>query len=132
MKKSELKELIKPIVEECIRESLFKEGMLSSIISEVMIGITKEKPIVENKTPQAQNNSIKELNKNKKKLLDEIGRDAFKGVDIFEGTTPAPSSGGNTAYSATKDMDPNDPGINIDGLVNVMGNTWKTLAKGNK
>tara|TARA_Y100000310_G_C20612342_1_gene778690 strand:- start:1050 stop:1460 length:411 start_codon:yes stop_codon:yes gene_type:complete len=135
MKKSELKSLIKPIIEECIRDILLKEGMLSTIISEVMIGVSKQQPIIENNTQPIPLNqaSVKldELHENKKKLLNEIGRDAFGGVNIFEGTTPAPAprAQGNK-YGAMKDMDPSDPGINIDGLSNVMGNTWKALMKG--
>ena len=50
MKKSELKSIIKPIIEECIRDVLLKEGMLSTIIAEVMIGISGQQPIVENNT----------------------------------------------------------------------------------
>ncbi len=38
MNKKELKQLIKPLVKECINEVLLQEGVLSSIISEVMIG----------------------------------------------------------------------------------------------
>tara|TARA_Y100000296_G_C5139956_1_gene240410 strand:- start:31 stop:435 length:405 start_codon:yes stop_codon:yes gene_type:complete len=133
MKKSELKSIIKPIVEECIREVLFKEGILSSIVSEVMLGVTSQQPLTENKQ---QNNKIVHQRKQgnikqaKSKLLDEIGRESFKGVDIFEGTTPAPAPRGASGHGALKDMDPSDPGVNIDGLMNVMGNTWKALAKG--
>jgi hypothetical protein len=135
MKKSELKSLIKPIIEECIRDLLLKEGMLSTIISEVMIGVSKQQPILENnmQAPSLDQKSdkLEKLHKNKKKLLNEIGRDAFGGVNIFEGTTPAPAphAQGNK-YGAMKDTDPSDPGINIDGLSNVMGNTWKALMKG--
>ena len=32
MKKAELKKLIKPIVEDCVRDILLKEGVLSTII----------------------------------------------------------------------------------------------------
>ena len=138
MKKSELKSLIKPIIEECIRDILLKEGMLSTIISEVMIGVSKQQPIIEENTPAplpnqklAKSDKLNELHENKKKLLNEIGQDAFGGVNIFEGTTPAPAphAQGNK-YGAMKDLDPSDPGINIDGLSNVMGNTWKALMKG--
>ena len=137
MKKSELKKIIKPIVEECVRESLFVEGFLSSIISEVMIGVSGQKQIVENveqhrsSPPQQEVSKTRELQENKKKLMDEIGAEAFGGVDLFEGTTPAPApnSGGSSA-NALKNIDPNDPGVNIDGLIKTMGNTWKILAKG--
>ena len=138
MKKSELKSIIKPIVEECVRDVLFKEGVLSSIVSEIMIGVAGQQTITENKqevstrsTPSRDVSRKKELMRNKKKLMDEIGREAFGGVDLFEGTTPAPAPrGASRAGSALKDMDPNDPGVNIDGLMNAMGDTWKILAKG--
>lgn len=138
MKKSELKSIIKPIVEECVRDVLFKEGVLSSIVSEVMIGVAGQQTITENKqevpTRSVSSRDVsrkKELMRNKKKLMDEIGREAFGGVDLFEGTTPAPAPrGASRAGNALRDMDPNDPGVNIDGLMNAMGDTWKILAKG--
>ncbi len=137
MKKSELKSIIKPIVEECVRDVLFKDGVLSSIISEVMLGVTGQQTITENKPsrpsaiPVASQKS--DLRRNKKKLMDEIGKEAFGGVDLFEGTTPAPAAPaarGASGHGALKDRDPNDPGVNIDGLMGVMGDTWKILAKG--
>ena len=41
MKRSELKNIIKPLVKECITdESLLEEGLLSNVISEVMKGMS--------------------------------------------------------------------------------------------
>ena len=39
MKKSEFKKIIKPIVSECIKESLLEDGIISGIIGEVMKGV---------------------------------------------------------------------------------------------
>ena len=39
MKKSDLKKILKPIVKECILESLAERGVLSTIISEVLQGV---------------------------------------------------------------------------------------------
>ena len=39
MKRSELKDLIKPIVKECIKESIFEDGVLSNVIAEVAKGL---------------------------------------------------------------------------------------------
>ena len=39
MKKSQLKHVIKPIVKQCLNELLIEQGLLSSIISEVVKGI---------------------------------------------------------------------------------------------
>ena len=59
MKKSELKSIIKPIVEDCVREVLLKQGILSTMISEIMIGVSKQQPIVENQAPiQNKTNNI--------------------------------------------------------------------------
>ena len=52
MKKSELKKILKPLIKECIREVIFEEGALSTIISEVVRGTTGSKPILENRVPK--------------------------------------------------------------------------------
>ena len=51
MKKSDLKQLIKPLVKECIHEVLIEEGLLSNVVSEVAKGMqgnlvveTQQKP----------------------------------------------------------------------------------------
>ena len=49
MKKDQLKKSLRPIVKECIHEILLEEGMLSTIISEVVKGTTGVQPIVEKK-----------------------------------------------------------------------------------
>ena len=38
MKKQELAKILKPLVKQCIKEVLFEEGVLSNVISEVVIG----------------------------------------------------------------------------------------------
>jgi len=148
MKKSELKELIKPIVEECIKDALLTSGLLTSVISEVVAGVQKGL-VVEQTQPQQiqqpvvqeQRNTISEEEKNKilenkKKLLDAIGKSSYNGVDVFEGTkplkkggAPSKSSGG---YKAFEGIDPNDPGVNIDKLTSNLGGIWKKLAEGKK
>ena len=39
MKKSDLKQLIKPLVKECIHEVLLEEGLLSNVVAEVAKGM---------------------------------------------------------------------------------------------
>ena len=39
MKKTDLKQLIKPLVKECIHEVLIEEGLLSNVVSEVAKGM---------------------------------------------------------------------------------------------
>jgi len=52
MKKSDLKQLIKPVVKECIQEVLLEEGLLSNVVSEVVKGM--QGTLVENTTKQAR------------------------------------------------------------------------------
>ena len=146
MNKKELKQLIKPLVKECINEVLLQEGVLSSIISEVMIGtqaaplreqapVPTRKPARQLETDEQAMQRIQERQRQasnkKKKLLDAIGKDAFGGVDLFEGTQ-ALSSGGNPdsgtqAQGALSGYAPDDAGVNIDGLLNIAGGAWKKI-----
>ncbi len=144
MKKSELKQLIKPIVEECVKDALLTSGLLTSVISEVVAGVQKGLVTeqVETKEPDVQEqNTISEEEKrkileNKKKLLDAIGTSSYNGVDVFEGTKPLKKGGnankGKGGYSPFEGVDPNNPGVNIDKLTSNLGGIWKKLAEGKK
>ena len=98
MKKDELKKVIKPLVKQCINEVLLEEGLLSTVIAEVMKG-TGAARIVETTQPvqpkidntAAREKKRKKILEQKKKLLDAIGTDSFNGVNLFEGTTPTKS-----------------------------------------
>ena len=145
MNKKELKALIKPIVKECINEVLLQEGVLSSIISEVMIGtqaaVLKEQapaPSKPKRRVETDDEAMRRLqerkrqaNNQKRKLLDAIGKDAYGGVDLFEGTQALNSGGnpdaGTQAQGALSGYAPDDAGVNIDGLLNIAGNTWKKM-----
>jgi hypothetical protein len=121
MKKEELKKILKPLIKECIREVLFQEdGALSHVIKEVTLGLSDKQTITETKqyksiqTPPKGNVKLKNQ---KKKLLDAIGKDAYNGVNVFEGTTPtaAPASHGQ-AQGPLNGVSPNDPGVDISNL----------------
>ena len=140
MKRSELKKMIKPIVKECVHETILNDGLLSNIISEVASGLGNQF-IIENKeaiVPQETNENsvrmeqLKESQRaSRKKLLDEIGKDAFNGVDLFEGTTPIRDNGTPSATSQADPLsgrDPDDAGVDISGIMALGGKNWKTLA----
>jgi hypothetical protein len=140
MKKSELKSIIKPLVKECITESLLEEGLLSNVISEVMKGMS---PVIMESAPvadptagvqkaamrEAQEAKLKQAKQNRKKLLDAIGSDSYGGVDLFEGTTPAPAqkSPESQAASPLGGVAPGDPGVDISGILGIGGHKWKSL-----
>lgn len=127
MKKNELKKVLKPIIAECIKESLYEEGLLKNIVSQVVEGYSAgAAPIVESKTVSEPDNSkqIEEASKmkaklenTKKKMLSAIGQQAYGGVNVFEGTTPAPADNG-TPGSVMEGVDPSDAGVDISSIFN--------------
>ena len=122
MKKNELKKILKPLIKECIKEVIFEEGALSTIISEVMKGTSGSQRIVETSTQQPkhdfaeQERKLQEAKERKRKLLDSIGREAYNGVNLFEGTTPAPAPKSGQGQGPLSDMAPNDPGVDISNI----------------
>jgi hypothetical protein len=136
MKRADLKKLIKPLVKECINEVLLEEGLLSSVISEVAKGlqgniITEQHKQTPRPKPEPRRNNNAALLKQKDQLLDSIGRNSFNGIDIFEGTTPAPYEPSGPAGMAgpLSDQDPSDPGVDISGIVALGGSVWSQLIK---
>ncbi len=137
MKKSELKSIIK----ECVKEILFDEGVLSNLVAEVAMGITKAQTlIVETKqapAPQLRTQGDieeenetrrKKLLETKRKMLDAMGNS--KMANVFEGTTPLKSTGTPSSPATPGPMagrDANDAGIDISGLFSVAGQKWNAL-----
>ena len=135
MNKDQLKKTLRPIIKECIKEVIFEEGILSSIISEVVKGTSQ--PLVESRQPTYQQPQIdyeakrREDKERRKKILDSIGRDAYNGVDLFEGTQPLQERRSTAASPhGSKPLDgiaPNDTGVNL-GALGVDTRLWSKLA----
>lgn len=129
MKKTELKQVLKPLIKECIKEVIFEEGILSGLITEVARGLNNIQPIPEVvvKKPQKTNGkatqqATQQLNEIKQQMQKATGLSG-----IFEGTTASPQhKGKNAKHGPMRDRDPNDAGINIDGLVKMTGG-WNHL-----
>jgi hypothetical protein len=143
MRKSDLKKLIKPIVKECIQESLLEDGVLSKVISEVTVGLASTKTIMEEPrreepksqsfSDQRENAALNNLKEQRQKMLDAIGKDSMNGVNIFEGTDPLSSSGeigSGGPKGALTGVDPKDAGVDISDLSGIYGDTWKVIKNG--
>ena len=135
MNKEQLKKTLRPMIKECIKEVIFEEGILSSIISEVVKGTSQ--PLVESKAqihhqPQVDYEARARADKERRrKILDSIGSEAYNGVDLFEGTQPLRErkSTSSSPYGS-KPLDgfaPNDPGVNLTSL-GVDTRLWSKLA----
>lgn len=134
MNKTELKKILKPLIKECIKEVIFEDGTLSSIISEVVRGVGE--PIVETKQrfskkqqPQYETDEQAKarLSEKRKKMMDAIGKDAYNGVNLFEGTTPAPPPQ-QQGQGALADVDPRDPGVDISSIMGQSSLIWQKMA----
>lgn len=133
MKKSDLKELIKPLVKECIHEVLLEEGLLSSVVSEVAKGLNNAPVITEQaaRPVKVAPPKKRDYSENRKKLMDAIGSDSYNGVNLFEGTTPAPTQQEQAAGSV--DMgDPNDAGVDIGSILGHSSKIWESMNKGRR
>ena len=84
MKKSELRQVLKPLIKECIKEVIFEEGILSNIVSEVAQGLGGQ-TIVETQQPTPPQRNYEEENRvaqqklqeTRKRMLDAVGKDAY-------------------------------------------------------
>lgn len=131
MKRNELKKVLKPLIKECIKEVIFDEGVLSGLISEVMKGTkgvstpqavakAAPQPVVATK----KQDPLKQIRKN---LTEAIGKEAYGGVDVFEGLEPiskGPAPGSTPVSSPLQTYAPNDAGVDISAIVS---GKWKNL-----
>lgn len=141
MNKKDLKDLIKPIVKECMGESvqeiLLESGLLSQVISEVLKGVNTNTIVEEKSSEQTRMSQIvkqseqKKISESRKQLLDNLGKTSYGGVDVFEGikeTIPDETSSGPA--NPMSGIAPHDPGVDITQLFDF--NKANILAKGKK
>ena len=139
MKKSELRQILKPLVKECVKEAIFEEGVLSNIISEVVQGLGAQ-PIVEQSQPvvqsvEQQHNRQQEhiarqkLQETRKRMLEVIGSDSYNGVDVFAGTAPGAAAADNKQGDPLTGIDPGDSGVDISKLFGGVSKNWAGTIK---
>jgi|2_EtaG_2_1085320.scaffolds.fasta_scaffold27163_3 hypothetical protein len=139
MKSSVSRKDLKNLVKECVREVMFEEGMISDLVSEIAAGFAKanllevrqpssaaltEKVIKAKPSPKVERQAYTENKKN----LTEVLKKNFGGVDLFEGTTPAPAgTSKSNGQSVLAGVASNDSGVDISAIPGM--NNWKHLIK---
>jgi len=128
----EIKATLKPLIKECIREVLMEAGLSKMLTEAVQQPEAIERPIVKKQEVAKQPDK---LNENRKKMLQEIGKSGYMNskFDPFAGTTPISEGQAKDGPSMgpLKDSDPNDPGVDISGLLNSSNKkVWNTLLNG--
>ena len=137
MKKSDLKQLIKPLVKECIHEVLLEEGLLSNVVAEVALGLQGNLMVEAQPKPRAPrlnedsqmkhkaNDSRAQMKQHRQKLMEAIGKDAYGGVDLFEGTQPIQH---REPQAGQPDLgDPNDAGVDLSSLLGNASQIWQSM-----
>lgn len=147
MKRSELKELIQPIVKECVensvKEIILESGLLSQVISEVVKGMApviveqKQEPKEQSQTRYAEvlkRSEKSKISETRRQLVDAIGKTSYNGVNVFEDikeTIPDERLSESTSVaSPMAGISPSDSGVDISNLFDF--NKANILAKGRK
>ena len=132
MNKSDLKKVIKPLVKECIHEVLLEEGLLSNIVSEVVKGVGPQTIVEAEAPPARRQKKTKKSNiaiqEHRRKMMDAVNRDAYNGVDLFEGTEPLSSAAAGESKAGSVDLgDPRDPGVDISSILGASSQIWQAI-----
>ena len=135
MNKADLKKIIKPLVKECIHEVLIEEGLLSNVVSEVAKGmqgsLVVESKQKTNHSPTRHRNASdarKKISEHRTKLMNSINKDAYNGIDLFEGTQPMTNHESATPSAGALDLgDPRDSGVDITSLMGGASQIWKAM-----
>ncbi len=106
MKKEDLKQLIKPLIKECLKEVLIEEGFTKMLSESAKISVQTTPTIIK---PQ-----INKLQENRKKALDEIGKNGF---DPFANSQP---------LREDKEIIGSDPGVDISDLIGENKQIWRS------
>ena len=138
MKTKDLKTILKPLIKQCIKEFIYEDGGLKTVVSEVVQGMSEgtkivnesvQKPVTKKDFNYQPARNVDRISENKKRILDSIGTDAYGGINVFEGTEPLSSAGsvGETSVSGPlSGVDPRNKGIDISSIPGVK--KWKILA----
>jgi len=138
MKKTKLKDTLRPIIKECVTEVLLEEGLLSNIVFEVAKGLSssliveekqklpdkKQHQLLEQQRLELQHEKHEMLKEQRKKILNATGFN----TNIFENTEPLATSGQEDQnYSSLAGTDPGDAGVDISGIMALGGRKWSKL-----
>jgi hypothetical protein len=139
MNSNDLKKTLRPLVKQLVKEAMQEE--LTTVISEI-IKQTSSVQMVEQRQIQPQMNKKlqedraaekhKQIEERRKKL-EEFSKNSFGGMNLFEGTTPAPAprdvsgaKGAESVASPLAGVDPSDSGVDITGLLKMTGG-WRQI-----
>ena len=139
MNSNDLKKTLRPLVKQLVKETMQEE--LTKVISEIIkqtssVQIVEQKqqaqPVINRQLQEERTAEKQKLIEERRKRLEEVTKGAYGGINLFEGTTPAPAprdTGAKAAESVASPLagvDPSDSGVDISGLLRMTGG-WKQI-----
>jgi len=116
MNKKQLRTILQPMIEECVKELFFGKGFLSNMIQEVVEAQTKI--LLKEAKPYEKHLGYKTKTSN---VVNPTSTSYGNLPESAEQSKPTKKSSGQyNKYGAMKDVDPSNPGVSIDKLLEGM------------
>jgi hypothetical protein len=139
MNSNDLKKTLRPLVKQLVKETMQEE--LTTVITEIIkqtssVQVVEQRqvhPQINKKLQEERTAEKQKLIEERRKRLEEVTKGAYGGINLFEGTTPAPAprdtsgtKGAESVASPLSGVDPHDSGVDISGLLRMTGG-WKQI-----
>lgn len=132
MKSNEFKKILKPLIEQAVREVLLQEGVLSNIVAEVARGL--QQPLVENKQRTLETSKLSEMQereeyeKNRQEKIRRLNESSGMSHDVFSNVKQMKES--SSSHSPLSGRNSADSGVDITAIQKLSKGRWKALAGG--
>lgn len=131
MKPSEFKKVLKPLIKQTVKEVLLEEGVLSNIVAEVARGLQAPVLVESSSAKKDNHQNLKkkeeEYESARQDRIRKLNESAAIGVDVFSGVPKIPDSPSSGRGSALAHVAPDDRGVDISDIQNLVGNKWRDL-----
>ena len=111
----------------------FEDVVLSGIIAEVVTGLGAGQVVMEQKTPQVDQEALlrekaEKMEAQRQAKIKRLNESAglAKKVNVFEGVKPMQESS-PSGPSPLANINPGDSGVDISGIMNISRHNWKDL-----
>jgi len=128
MKADEFKKILKPLIEQTVKEVLLQEGVLSKVVAEVARGL--QQPLVERQaTPinVADNHREEEYEEQRQERIKRLNESTGIGAEVFNNVKNIPEANSQSPLSGVRS---DDAGVDISGIQKLASGKWKQLAGG--
>ena len=131
MKTSEFKKILKPLIEQAVKDVLLKEGVLSRIVTEVAKGLNPT--LTENTKQEKRTLAVAEdkhadaeqYEKQRQERIKRLNESVGFSTSVFDDVVPVSENDTKTALAGVSST---DGGVDISGIQKLSNGKWKQLA----